>query len=449
VRRTLSQRFSSHFIHITTRDTLTASTNLYDEFEWRGMLTDATPGLKEILGKESVTAYIGFDPTASSLHVGSLVPIMGLARLQKFGHSPIAIVGGGTGLIGDPSGKTLERQLLDSAQVEENLAGIRRQLEPFLDFESAQNPARIVNNLDWLGELSLIDFLRDTGKHFTVNYMMAKESVKRRLQSEDGITYTEFTYMMLQAFDFLELFDRYDCTLQLGGSDQWGNILAGAELIRRKRGKKGHGLVFPLVTNAAGTKFGKTESDTIWLEAARTSPYKFYQFWLNTDDRDVISYLKYFTWLERSEIDQLTEELESAPEKRSAHRTLAQKVTAMVHGDDALRSAESASKVLFGEAMDNLSVSDILDVFEDVPSSEIERSNFEGDGMGALDLMVESGLTESKGEARRLIRSGGFYINNARQSDESGRIGLDQCVDGKVIVLRKGGKNYRLVQVVS
>lgn len=413
------------------------------------MLTDATPNLKEILGKESVTAYIGFDPTASSLHVGSLVPIMGLARLQKFGHSPIAIVGGGTGLIGDPSGKTLERQLLDSAQVEENLAGIRRQLEPFLDFKAAHNPARIVNNLDWLGELSLIDFLRDTGKHFTVNYMMAKESVKRRLQSEDGITYTEFTYMMLQAYDFLELYNRYDCTLQLGGSDQWGNILAGAELIRRKRGKKAHGLVFPLVTNASGAKFGKTESDTVWLEASRTSPYKFYQFWLNTDDRDVVSYLKYFTWLNQDEIEDLAAELEESPEKRSAQRMLASKVTAMVHGESALQSAETASRVLFGEAMDNLSVQDIMDVFEDVPSSELPHENFDGDGMGALDLMVESGLTQSKGEARRLIRSGGFYVNNTRQSDESRRIGHDDLIDGKIIVLRKGGKNYRLVQVVS
>jgi tyrosyl-tRNA synthetase len=369
--------------------------------------------------------------------------------LQKFGHTPIAIVGGGTGLIGDPSGKTLERQLLNSEQVAENLAGIRRQLEPFLDFEAADNPAKIVNNLDWLGELSLIDFLRDTGKHFTVNYMMAKESVKRRLQSHDGITYTEFTYMMLQAYDFLELFDRLECRLQLGGSDQWGNILAGIELIRRKRGERAHGLVFPLVTNAAGTKFGKTESDTIWLEASRTSPYKFYQFWLNTDDRDVISYLKYFTWLERDEIQNLEAELNEAPEKRSAHRTLAQKVTEMVHGPQALTSAESASKVLFGEAMDNLSVSDILDVFEDVPSSEIDRSKFEDEGMGALDLMVESGLTASKGEARRLIRSGGFYINNTRQSEEAMRVNLSDCIDGKVIVLRKGGKNYRLVQIVS
>lgn len=413
------------------------------------MLFDSTPGMRDLLGTESLTGYIGFDPTASSLHVGSLVPILALARLQRFGHSPIAIAGGGTGLIGDPSGKADERKLMNTAQVEENLAGIRSQLEPFLDFESKKNPARIVNNLDWLGEIKLIDFLRDIGKHFTVNYMMSKESVKRRIQSEDGITYTEFSYMMMQAYDFLELYDRFGCTLQMGGSDQWGNILAGTDLIRRVRGVRTHGMVFPLVTTAAGTKFGKTEANTIWLEASRTSPYRFYQFWLNTDDRDAIMYLKYFTWLERSEIDGLETELEESPEKRTAQRMLAREVTVMVHGKDALQRAETASLVLFGEAMDMLSVTEILDVFEDVPSSESDGSLFEGDGIGALDLMVQSGLTSSKGEARRLVRSGGFYINNNRQSDEFRKITTSDCIDGKIIVLRKGGKNHRLVQIVS
>lgn len=413
------------------------------------MLSNATPDLRDLLAKESLTAYIGFDPTASSLHVGSLVPIIGLARLQRFGHSPIAIVGGGTGLIGDPSGKTDERPILDTQQVEENLAGIRSQLEPFLDFSGTKNPARIVNNLDWLGELSLVEFLRDTGKHFTVNYMMSKESVKRRIQSEDGITYTEFSYMMLQAYDFLQLYDRFGCLLQMGGSDQWGNILAGTDLIRRTRSVRAHGMVFPLVTNASGTKFGKTEADTIWLEASRTSPYRFYQFWLNTDDRDVVAYLKYFTWLDQPEIDGLATELEQSPEKRSAQRSLARQVTQMVHGEDALNRAETASRILFGEAMDTLSVDEILDVFEDVPSSESKRDIFEGDGIGALDLMVDSGLTASKGEARRLVRSGGFYINNTRQTDEFRKITTQDCIDGKVIVLRRGGKNYRLVQVAS
>jgi tyrosyl-tRNA synthetase len=423
------------------------SGSLFEEYSWRGMVFDATPGLSDILKKESVTAYIGFDPTASSLHIGSLLPIMCLARLQRFGHNAIAIVGGGTGLIGDPSGKTKERQLLNAAQVEENLAGIRSQLEPFLDFNAAENPARIVNNLDWLGGLGLIDFLRDTGKHFTVNYMMSKESVKRRLDSEDGISYTEFTYMMLQAYDFLKLNELHDCTLQLGGSDQWGNILAGAELIRRARGGKAHGLVFPLVTNASGTKFGKTESGTVWLDPERTSPYRFYQFWLNTDDRDVIPYLKYFTWLDEPAVNELEVALAERPGQREAQRTLARNVTEMVHGPAALEGAERASKVLFGGAMEELSATELLDVFEEAPSSEFESEVFEGDGIGFLDLMDRTGLAASRGEARRLVKSGGVYLNNVRVADESRSITLQDCIEGRLLVLRKGKKNYRLVQV--
>src|SRR5437762_6994403 len=274
------------------------SMNLFEEFEWRGMVQDATPGLREVLGEEKVTAYIGFDPSASSLHVGSLLPVMALARLQRFGHTPIAIVGGGTGLIGDPSGKTQERQLLTPDQIETNLAGLREQLSRFLDFTSAANPARVVNNADWLAAFDLLGFLRDTGKYFTVNYMLQKESVNRRLENEEGISYTEFSYLLLQARDFVELFDRFGCTLQLGGSDQWGNITAGIDLIRKLRATRAHGLVMPLVTTASGVKFGKTESGTVWLDPARTSPFKFYQFWLNRDDRDVIPYLKYFTFLD-------------------------------------------------------------------------------------------------------------------------------------------------------
>src|SRR5712671_4547120 len=279
--------------------------NLYDELKWRGMVYDATEGLADLLAKEHVTAYIGFDPTASSLHVGSLLTVMGLARLQRFGHTPIAIVGGGTGMIGDPSGKSQERLLLSRAQIDENVAGIRAQLERFLDFDAPGNAARIVNNADWLVEFDLIGFLRDTGKYFTVNYMLQKESVNRRLESADGISFTEFTYLLLQARDFLELFERYGCTLQMGGSDQWGNITAGIELIRKVHAKKAHGLVTPLVTTASGAKFGKTEAGTIWLDAARTPVQEFRQFWLNTDDRDVIAYLKFFTFLTRPEIDAL------------------------------------------------------------------------------------------------------------------------------------------------
>src|SRR5216683_4994004 len=281
--------------------------NLYEELTWRGMIYDTTEGLSDLLEKESVTAYIGFDPTASSLHVGSLLTVMGLARLQRFGHTPIAIVGGGTGMIGDPSGKSQERLLLSRAQIDENVAGIRTQLERFLEFDAPANAARIVNNADWLADLDLLGFLRDTGKFFTVNYMLQKESVNRRLESEEGISYTEFSYLLLQARDFVELFDRYTCTLQMGGSDQWGNITAGIDLIRKLRGKKAHGLVVPLVKTAAGTKFGKTEAGTVWLDADRTSPFKFYQFWLNTEDRDVIAYLKFFTFLERGAVTALEE----------------------------------------------------------------------------------------------------------------------------------------------
>src|SRR4030081_15354 len=280
-------------------------TNLYDELQWRGMVYDATEGLPDVLAKERVTAYIGFDPPASSLHVGSLLTVMGLARLQRFGHTPIAIVGGGTGMIGDPSGKSQERLLLSREQIDENVAGIRSQLERFLDFNAPENAARIVNNADWLAEFELLGVLRDTGKYFTVNYMLQKESVNRRLESEEGISYTEFSYLLLQARDFLELFDRYHCTLQMGGTDQWGNITAGIELIRKLRGKKAHGLVWPLMTTATGTKFGKTEAGTVWLDPARTSPFRFYQFWLNPDDRDVISYLKSFTFFDRPAIEVL------------------------------------------------------------------------------------------------------------------------------------------------
>ncbi|QXD14477.1 tyrosine--tRNA ligase [Rhodocaloribacter litoris] len=420
-------------------------TNLYDEYAWRGMVYHATPELPEVLACEKVTAYIGFDPTARSLHVGSLLPIMALARLQRFGHTPIAVVGGGTGLIGDPSGKSQERPLLTRAQVAENLEGIRNQLAHFLDFDAVSNPARIVNNLDWLGALSLVDFLRDVGKYFTVNYMLAKESVKRRIASEDGISYTEFTYMLLQAYDYYVLHERYGCTLQMGGSDQWGNILAGTDLIRRVAGAKAHGLVFPLVTTAGGTKFGKTEAGTVWLDPELTSPYRFYQFWLNTDDQDVVTYLKYFTWLPPEEVDALATLVETAPERREAQRTLAREVTRTVHGETALARAERASAVLFGGELGDLSLDELRDIFEDVPSAELPRAAFEGEGLGVVDLFAESGLASSKGEARRLVRSGGAYVNNVRVPDEQHRVTLEAAVEGQALVLRKGRKHYQLV----
>jgi tyrosyl-tRNA synthetase len=423
--------------------------NLYDEFQWRGMLHEATPDLQKILGEEKLTAYIGFDPSAASLHVGSLLPVMGLARLQKFGHTPIAIAGGGTGLIGDPSGKTKERQLLTPAQVEENLVGIKEQLTRFLDFDTPSNPARIINNADWLAPISMMEFLRDVGKYFTVNSLLAKEAIKRRLESEEGISFTEFSYPLLQAYDYLVLYDRHGCTLQMGGSDQWGNILAGVDLIRRLRSARAHGLVFPLVTTAAGVKFGKTEAGAVWLDPKLTSPYRFYQFWLNTDDRDAIIYLKFFTWLSQAAIDELAESVRTEPEKRLAQRELARHVTALVHGETELEKAVRASEVLFGKEISGLGVQEILDIFADVPSTELERSKLEGDGFTLTDALVVSGLAPSKGEAKRLVQGGGVCVNNRRVSDARQTISGADLIDGQVLVLRKGAKHYHVIRLVQ
>ena len=423
-------------------------TNLFDEFQWRGMLFEATPELREVLAKEKVTAYIGFDPSAASLHVGSLLPIMGLARLQRFGHTPIAIAGGGTGLIGDPSGKTKERQLLTREQVEENLAGIKEQLSHFLDFDAKENPARIINNADWLGPITMMEFLRDVGKYFTINSLLGKESISRRLQSEDGLSFTEFTYPLLQAYDYLVLFDRYKCILQMGGSDQWGNILAGTDLIRRLRGARAHALVFPLVTTTAGVKFGKTEAGAVWLDPKLTSPYRFYQFWLNTDDRDVINYLKFFTWLSQDEIDELEQSVQTAAEKREAQRHLAREVTRIMHGETELQKALRASEVLFGKEITGLSVAEILDIFADVPSTEIEKSKLSADGFTLSDALVLSGLTPSKGEAKRLVQGGGVAVNNVRADDARKAISASDFIDGQVLVLRKGAKHYHLIKLM-
>jgi len=422
-------------------------TNLFDELQWRGLVSEATESLADAFARERVTGYIGFDPTASSLHVGSLLTVMGLARLQRFGHSPIAIVGGGTGMIGDPSGKSQERQLLSREQIDENVAGIRRQLERFLDFDRSGNPARIVNNADWLASFDLLGFLRDTGKHFTVNYMLQKESVNRRLESEEGISYTEFSYLLLQARDFLELFDRYGCTLQMGGSDQWGNITAGIELIRKLRGARAHGLVWPLMTTASGTKFGKTESGTVWLDAARTQPFRFYQFWLNTDDRDAVPYLKSFTFLDRDAIAALEEATRTSPEKREAQRALAREVTAAVHGSEQVARAEHASSLLFVEDITTLTAAEVLAVFDDVPSTEMPADALAGDGMGVVDLVARVQLAPSKAEARRLVQSGGIYVNNRRVADPQARVRRADAIDGRLLVVRKGAKLNHVVRL--
>ena len=423
------------------------SGSVWDEFEWRGMIYAGTEGVRDALASGPVTAYIGFDPTAPSLHVGSLLPLMALARIQRFGHSPIAIAGGGTGMIGDPSGKTQERQLLTLAQIDQNLIGIRAQLERFLDFEAPANPARIVNNADWLATLGLMPFLRDIGKHFTVNAMLARESVKRRIESEDGISYTEFTYSLLQAYDYLTLFDRYGCTLQLGGSDQWGNILAGADLIRKLRGGKAHGLVMPLVTTTSGVKFGKTEAGAVWLDPARTSPFRFYQFWLNTDDEDATRYLKYFTFLGRDAIAALEERVRAAPERREAQRELAREVTRLLHGDEGLARAERASSVLFGADLSALRQEEVLEVFDDVPSTELRRAELEGEGKALTDLLVLTGLASSKGEAARLIRQGGVYLNNRRVEGDRERATAERAIGGELLVLRKGGRQNHVVKL--
>ena len=423
--------------------------DLFGEFEWRGLVYDATEGLRDVLAREKLTSYIGFDPTAASLHVGSLLPMVSLARLQRFGHPPIAVVGGGTGMIGDPSGKATERALLTVEQVEANVEGIRTQLSRFLDFENTSTPARLVNNAEWLTKLSAIEFMRDVGKYFTVNYMLAKESVKRRSDSDEGISYTEFSYLLLQSYDFLVLHDRFTCTLQLGGSDQWGNITAGVDLIRRLRSAKAHGLVMPLITTASGAKFGKTEAGAVWLDPNLTSPFRFYQFWLNTDDSDVGRYLRYFTFLERPAIEQLEDTTRRAPESREAQRALAREVTRMVHGEEHVARAERASGVLFGEDLSALPADDVLSVFDDVPSSTVTADKLSGDGVAVVDLLASSGLTASKGEATRLIRGGGVYVNNRRVTDERARLRSADAIDGRLFVLRKGAKQNHVVKVAS
>jgi len=422
--------------------------NLFEELRWRGMIHNAAEGAEEALAREKVTAYIGFDPTADSLHVGSLLPIMVLVHLQRHGHTPIALAGGGTGLIGDPSFKAKERQLLSQEQLARNLEGIKAQLAHFLAFEGVPNPALLLNNADWLCQLNLIEFLRDIGKYFTVNYMTAKDSVKTRLEGEEGLSFTEFSYMLLQAYDFLRLYLDYGCTFQMGGSDQWGNITAGTELIRKVADGKAYALTVPLITTSTGVKFGKTEAGTVWLDARRTSPFRFYQYWLNTSDADVVPYLKYFTLLDRDEIAALERAALTEPHLRAAQRRLAEEVTRMVHGEDGLRKAQQATAVLFGERdLEGLSADDLLDIFAEVPSSAVAASDLQGEGLSLVDLIADCKLERSKKQARTLIEGGGLYLNAARVDDVEQRITLDDAIEGRVIVLRKGKKRYHLARV--
>jgi len=412
--------------------------SLLDELSWRGMIYQHTDGLADALATSEVSAYVGFDPTAPSLHIGSLVPVMGLAHLQRAGHRPIALVGGGTGMIGDPSGKTSERPLASVEEIEANARAIGKQLERFLDF-TGPKAARMRDNAEWLRPLKAVEFMRDVGKHFTINYMLAKDSVQSRI--EGGISFTEFSYMLLQAYDFLELNRREGVTLQMGGSDQWGNITAGLELIRRVEGKTAHALTMPLVTTAGGSKFGKTEAGAVWLDPARTSPYKFYQYWINVDDRDTGKYLRLFTLLSRKEVEALDKLIETAPEKREAQQALAREVTARVHGEEAARMAEEVSGVLFGKAEPaTLSEPVLRALSEEVPFAESREAP------GLLDALVTLKLAASKGAAKRLVEQGGVYLDGQRVSADTD-LSATKPLAGGYHLLRKGARDYGLIRV--
>jgi tyrosyl-tRNA synthetase len=417
-----------------------------DELEWRGLVHQTThEDLGARLESELFTLYCGFDPTADSLHIGHLLPLMGLARFQRAGHRPIALMGGATGMIGDPSFKSAERSLITLEEVKRNVESIEQQLRRLLSFEG-DNAAIVVNNYDWLGQLSLVDFLRDVGKHFSVNAMMAKDAIRTRLEDRDhGISFTEFSYPLLQSYDFLHLFNTYGCRLQIGGSDQWGNIVAGMDLTRRMGvDATTYALTFPLLTKSDGTKFGKTEGGNVWLDPEKTSPYQFYQFWLNQADADTPKYLRSFTFLSKEEIEALDESVTAAPEKREAQHRLAEEITRIVHGDEALDAAVKATKAMFGGDLAGLDDAALLDIFSDVPSSEHSRSELAGDTL-LLDVLVEHGLFKSKGEARRMIKSGGLYLNNERVVVDAKLTEASLCSE-RIAVIRKGKKHYHLMK---
>ena len=424
---------------------MSPTTHLLDELTWRGLIYQHTEGLADAL-QEPRGFYAGFDPTADSLHLGHIVPVMGLVHAQRAGHRPVALVGGGTGLIGDPSGKAAERQLISAEEVAENARAIGKQLERFLDF-SGPNAARMRDNAEWLGPLTAIELLRDVGKHFTVNFMLAKESVQSRL--ETGISFTEFSYMLLQAYDFLELRRRENVTVQLGGSDQWGNMTAGMELIRRSGAGDAHVLTMPLVKTAAGTKFGKTEQGAVWLDAERTSPYKFFQFWINADDRDAGMFLRYFTLLPRAEIEEVEREATAYPERRLTQRALAREVTTRVHGEEAARVSEEVSALLFGGAeATSLSEGAVHALRSEIPYAEVALPEA---GADALDLLVETKLVASRGAAKRLAEQGGVYVNGARVSMADRMVGLERrnLLAGGHVLLRKGARDFALVKLTA
>lgn len=419
--------------------------SIYQDLQWRGLINDATEPelLQQRLTTSRLTLYCGFDPTADSLHVGNLVPLLGLRRFQLFGHAPIALAGGATGLIGDPSGKAAERQLLTRERLEANIAGVKEQLRRLLDFESVANPAQLLDNATWTVSMSFLDFLRDIGKHFSVNMMVSKESVRARMEDrETGISYTEFSYMLLQAFDFYVLRRDFQCELQIGGSDQWGNITAGIDLARKKLSAQVFGLTLPLITNADGTKFGKTEKGAVWLDPKRTSVYRFYQFWVRTDDRDVVRYLKYFTFLSQEEVGALEQQHASKPEARIAHKALAKAVTDLVHGPAATSEAIRASDILFGGGLEGISETTFQDIVNEAPSKDTPRALLEGAGLPLVDALVLAGLSNSKGQARRDIEGGGIYLNNNREASLERQITTAELLFGRYLLLRKGKRNY-------
>lgn len=425
------------------------SSDIFADLAWRGLLHQATDVefIPEWLRTGPRTLYAGFDPTAESLHVGSMLPLMTLRRFQRAGHRPIAVVGGATGMIGDPSGKSEERNLLSVDALERNVRGIAQQMERFLDFSPGNQSALLVNNFDWMRHYTFLDFLRDVGKNFPVNVMLAKDSVKNRLVRDDsGLSYTEFSYMLLQAYDFVYLNQYHHCELQIGGSDQWGNITAGIDLARRMRGVQLYGITCPLLTKADGSKMGKTESGAIWLSADRTSPYKFYQYWINVADEDAGKCLRMLTELPHAEIASLDQSRQESPHLRESQRRLAESLTQLVHGDDGLTAARRATQIFFGEEITDLTEAQLTEIFADVPSRNVPRSELAGDGLTILDALIKSGLAASKSEARRTMEQGGAYVNNRRESSLDGRITLEHLAGRSVIVLRSGKKRYALLR---
>jgi len=421
---------------------------IIEELKWRELISDCTniDELQSRLNEGPITLYCGFDPTADSLHVGSLVPLLALRRFQDFGHHPIVVAGGATGSIGDPSGKTAERKLLTFEQLKANIDGVKKQLGSFMAFEGTGNIARLVDNAEWTNPLSFLDVLRDIGKYFKVNAMISKESVRARMEDREvGISYTEFSYMILQALDFFHLFQKHCCELQIGGSDQWGNITAGIDLIHRKHNKQSYGLTLPLITNADGTKFGKTESGAVWLDVDRTSIYQFYQFWVRVDDRDIIRYLKYFTFLSQEKIEQLAKQHEAEPQARIAHKALAQEVTRLVHGEKATTEAIHASEILFGGGLDGITEATFCEIAREVPTCEFATDRFSGEGIWVPEILHEAGLAQSRGQARKDVKGGGVYVNSKRIDNEQQKINSEDLIFDKYILLRRGKRNYALV----